>query len=234
MPWLDRGADDRPSKERAPRGVSPSPPVLPGVMSAELRIQGTSAPYHEGAGRTAMNRRIETDSMGAIAVPADRYWGAQTQRSLELFDIGGERMPREMIRALGLIKKACRHRQSRARPARRRAGARHRRGRGRGDRRRARRSLPARDLADGQRHPDQHERQRGHRQPRQRAPRRRARRQEAGAPQRPRQPVPVVQRRVSHGDARVGGGGDRQPPRPCGGSAPRRPRRQSEGLRRTS
>ena len=53
-----------------------------------------------------MNRRIETDSMGAIAVPADRYWGAQTQRSLELFDIGGERMPREMIRALGLIKKA--------------------------------------------------------------------------------------------------------------------------------
>ena len=51
--------------------------------------------------------RIETDSMGAIEVPADRYWGAQTQRSLEHFKIGGERFPREMIRALGLVKKAC-------------------------------------------------------------------------------------------------------------------------------
>jgi fumarate hydratase, class II len=54
-----------------------------------------------------MSTRTETDSMGAIEVPADRYWGAQTQRSLEHFKIGGERFPREMIRALGLIKKAC-------------------------------------------------------------------------------------------------------------------------------
>jgi fumarate hydratase, class II len=54
-----------------------------------------------------MKTRTETDSMGAIEVPADRYWGAQTQRSLEHFKIGGERFPREMIRALGLIKKAC-------------------------------------------------------------------------------------------------------------------------------
>jgi len=45
--------------------------------------------------------------MGAIEVPADRYWGAQTQRSLEQFRIGGERFSREMIRALGLLKKAC-------------------------------------------------------------------------------------------------------------------------------
>ena len=37
--------------------------------------------------------RIESDSMGDIAVPADRYWGAQTQRSLQNFKIGGERMP---------------------------------------------------------------------------------------------------------------------------------------------
>jgi fumarate hydratase class II len=51
--------------------------------------------------------RKETDTMGAIEVPADRYWGAQTQRSLEHFRIGGERFPREMIRALGLVKKAC-------------------------------------------------------------------------------------------------------------------------------
>src|SRR3990170_2949283 len=51
--------------------------------------------------------RKETDSMGAIEVRADRYWGAQTQRSLQHFKIGGERFPREMIRALGLVKKAC-------------------------------------------------------------------------------------------------------------------------------
>ena len=51
--------------------------------------------------------RIETDSMGEIAVPADRYWGAQTQRSLLHFNIGNDVMPREMIRALGILKKAC-------------------------------------------------------------------------------------------------------------------------------
>jgi fumarate hydratase class II len=51
--------------------------------------------------------RIETDTMGAIEVPADRYWGAQTQRSLHHFNIGDDRMPREMIRALGILKKAA-------------------------------------------------------------------------------------------------------------------------------
>src|SRR4026208_414944 len=51
--------------------------------------------------------RIETDSMGPIEVPADRYWGAQTQRSLHHFNIGNDRMPREMIRALGILKKAA-------------------------------------------------------------------------------------------------------------------------------
>ena len=51
--------------------------------------------------------RTETDSMGAIEVPADRYWGAQTQRSLHHFNIGDDKMPREMIRALGILKKAA-------------------------------------------------------------------------------------------------------------------------------
>ena len=46
-----------------------------------------------------MKTRTETDSMGPIEVPADRYWGAQTQRSLEHFKIGGERFPRAFIRA---------------------------------------------------------------------------------------------------------------------------------------
>jgi fumarate hydratase, class II len=51
--------------------------------------------------------RIESDSMGEIAVPADRYWGAQTQRSLQNFKIGGERMPIPLVRALGLVKQAA-------------------------------------------------------------------------------------------------------------------------------
>ena len=49
--------------------------------------------------------RIETDSMGHIEVPADRYWGAQTQRSLHHFDIGDDHFPRPLIRALGVLKK---------------------------------------------------------------------------------------------------------------------------------
>src|SRR5437667_1272104 len=55
----------------------------------------------------AKNTRIETDSMGEIEVPADKYWGAQTQRSLIHFAIGYDMMPREMIRAFGILKKAC-------------------------------------------------------------------------------------------------------------------------------
>jgi len=51
--------------------------------------------------------RTETDSMGPIEVGADRYWGAQTERSLHHFNIGDDRMPREMIRALGVLKKAA-------------------------------------------------------------------------------------------------------------------------------
>ena len=51
--------------------------------------------------------RVETDSMGAIAVPVDRYWGAQTQRSLKYFSIGKDIMPMELIRALAMLKKAA-------------------------------------------------------------------------------------------------------------------------------
>jgi fumarate hydratase class II len=51
--------------------------------------------------------RVESDSMGNIEVPADRYWGAQTQRSLIHFDIGRDTMPPELIRAFGILKKAC-------------------------------------------------------------------------------------------------------------------------------
>ncbi len=51
--------------------------------------------------------RIEKDTMGDVKVPASALWGAQTQRSLENFKIGGERFPREMIKALGLLKKTA-------------------------------------------------------------------------------------------------------------------------------
>jgi len=61
-------------------------------------------------GAPAMNqtteKRIETDSIGEIEVPMDAYWGAQTQRSLQNFDIGTEKMPAPLVRALGIQKKA--------------------------------------------------------------------------------------------------------------------------------
>ena len=55
---------------------------------------------------TASSTRIERDTFGPIEVPADRLWGAQTQRSLQNFDISGERQPREIIRALAQVKRA--------------------------------------------------------------------------------------------------------------------------------
>ncbi|HEX5706958.1 MAG TPA: class II fumarate hydratase [Pyrinomonadaceae bacterium] len=66
-------------------------------MSQEaLRSEDRSAPT-----------RTESDSMGEIEVAADRYWGAQTERSLHHFNIGFDTMPREMVRALGVLKKAA-------------------------------------------------------------------------------------------------------------------------------
>ena len=54
-----------------------------------------------------MSFRTEKDTMGEIEVPSDRYWGAQTQRSLQNFKIGGEQFPREFIRAYGLVKQVA-------------------------------------------------------------------------------------------------------------------------------
>ena len=153
-----------------------------------------------------MKTRIEHDTFGPIEVPAERLWGAQTQRSLQHFNISGERMPRELIRALAQVKRACavvNHLWAcwtRTRRGHRRRGR-------RGARRQARRRVPAGGLADRLGHADQHERQRGARQPRQRAAGRRARRGAPGAPERRRQQGPVVQRRLPHRDARGRGGG---------------------------
>ena len=52
-------------------------------------------------------KRIEKDSFGEIKVPADKYWGAQTQRSLKNFSIGWEKQPTNIIKAFGIIKKAA-------------------------------------------------------------------------------------------------------------------------------
>ncbi|MDO4516747.1 MAG: class II fumarate hydratase [Bacillota bacterium] len=54
-----------------------------------------------------MEFRIEHDTMGEVSVPADRYWGAQTQRSYENFPIGEEKMPPDLIRAFAILKQAC-------------------------------------------------------------------------------------------------------------------------------
>ena len=51
--------------------------------------------------------RTEKDTMGTIEVPADKYWGAQTQRSLQNFRIGNDKMPRPMIYALGVVKRSA-------------------------------------------------------------------------------------------------------------------------------
>src|SRR5699024_3820414 len=53
-----------------------------------------------------MSYRIETDTLGEVKVPTDKYWGAQTQRSKENFPIGQEKMPQEIIRAFALLKKS--------------------------------------------------------------------------------------------------------------------------------
>ena len=51
--------------------------------------------------------RIETDTMGPVEVPADKYWGAQAQRSLGNFKIGWEKQPLPLVRALGIVKRAA-------------------------------------------------------------------------------------------------------------------------------
>ena len=58
-------------------------------------------------GLDATGMRREFDSLGEVEVPANRYWGAQTQRSLQHFNIGHDRMPKEVYHAYGYVKKAA-------------------------------------------------------------------------------------------------------------------------------
>src|SRR5919198_5325539 len=96
--WRAGGQRDgeREHRNQRPVGTVHHPPVsLPGEVppGEEWRMAGET--------------RTESDSMGTLEVPADRYWGAQTQRSLHHFSIGEDRMPVEVVRAFGILKKAA-------------------------------------------------------------------------------------------------------------------------------
>ncbi len=176
--------------------------------------------------------RVEKDSLGEVRVPADKLWGAQTQRSLDYFSIGRDLMPREMIAAYAILKRAA-------------ATANHEGGRlsdetcrlivevcdeileGRHDA-----MFPLHVLDDRERHPVQHERQRGDRQPLLGARRRAAREQASRAPQRSREYGAVDQRHLSLGHVDRRGGQRQGVARPCGRGARARHRRESGGMER--
>jgi fumarate hydratase class II len=75
----------------------------------EITLDANSTPTLKdlAIGVPAVGKREEFDSMGKVMVPADRYWGAQTQRSLQHFSIGDDRMPKAVYHAYGYVKKAC-------------------------------------------------------------------------------------------------------------------------------
>ena len=117
-----------------------------------------------------MDYRIEHDSMGEVKVPADKYWGAQTERSHENFPIGVglETMPREITRAFGVLKLAAARANHALKPEKmtdeklaaiEQAATEVMEGK-------LFDAFSARRLADRLRHAVEHERQRGHRQPR--------------------------------------------------------------------
>src|SRR5258708_23213943 len=104
-----------PSPLQSRRRLIPSPAwTWPGpLVMSHLLVESGQQPFKESpmseATESALTTptRIESDSMGKIDVPADRYYGAQTARSLIHFAIGKDVMPPELIRAFGILKKAC-------------------------------------------------------------------------------------------------------------------------------
>src|SRR5271169_1657285 len=75
----------------------------------EITLDANSTPTLKdlAVGVPVVGEREEFDSMGKVMVPANRYWGAQTQRSLHHFSIGNDRMPKAVYHAYGYVKKAC-------------------------------------------------------------------------------------------------------------------------------
>jgi fumarate hydratase class II len=76
------------------RRATPAGEKAPKILKLPIGLQATGT-------------RREFDSLGDVRVPANRYWGAQTQRSLEHFNIGNDRMPKEVYHAYGYVKKAA-------------------------------------------------------------------------------------------------------------------------------
>ena len=88
--------------EAGPAGAGPAEAGPPAAGAGGV----ADGPGVAGVADAGRQLRRETDSLGAVQVAADRLWGAQTQRSLENFRIGGERMPLQVIRAFGILKQA--------------------------------------------------------------------------------------------------------------------------------
>ena len=148
-----------------------------------------------------MATRVERDPLGELHVPAEAYYGVQTQRAVENFPISGLKAPAPLVTATVLDQAGLRARERRARAARPGDRRRHQPGRGRDPRGPAARSIRRRRLSGRGRHVAQHERQRGARQPRRRDPRRAEGHLPARPPQRSREHGTVDQRRVPDGDA---------------------------------
>src|SRR5260370_28155726 len=79
-------------------------PVSKRVVTGQPAVINKNQPAVKSA---PAGTRTETDSMGAIEVANDRYWGAQTQRSIHHFSIGFDQIPRSVVRAFGILKKAA-------------------------------------------------------------------------------------------------------------------------------
>lgn len=86
--------DQNTTAASAPQSAAPSDDAARDILDLPVGLDATGD-------------RSEFDSMGSVDVPADRYWGAQTQRSLQHFSIGGDRMPKEVYHAYGYVKKAA-------------------------------------------------------------------------------------------------------------------------------
>src|SRR5579871_4610068 len=98
---------------KSPPPPSPSPKAAsspaPSPASPANPTSNLISGYHHGGRKKSMIAppRKESDSHGEVEVPAEKLWGAQTQRSLEHFSIGRDLMPREMITAYAILKKAA-------------------------------------------------------------------------------------------------------------------------------
>ena len=175
--------------------------------------------------------RTETDTMGAVKVPADRYWGAQTQRSLGNFRIGEERMPREVIHAYGVLKRAAAEINMDLGALEKKTGKTIVRAATEVMKGQAGRPFPAGRLADRIGHAIEHERQRGDFEPGHRADGRRDRLEGPRPSERPCQPQPVVQRHLPDRHAHRRGRPDRDPAAAGAPASARHAGRAAQGLR---